>query len=136
MKIQTFTFAFMDPPYESMRTSTFFRILHQTLLSGHNVKVFAYEGAVSLTSTLQKRHANPIHGHDVVDEDHPLPSVWISELRTFAEDNGCLFSWINCGLCADERGVFTTDDEIQRGGPADFYEMLKQSNNALVIGTR
>jgi tRNA 2-thiouridine synthesizing protein D len=43
----TLTFAFMDPPFESERTVTFFRLLDTALDKGANIRVFAYEGAVA-----------------------------------------------------------------------------------------
>ena len=43
------TFALMDAPFESDRTTTAFRLLDAALEQGHDVNVFAYEGAVCLT---------------------------------------------------------------------------------------
>ena len=54
----TLTFAFMDPPFESERTVTFFRLLDAALKRGANVTVFAYEGAVALTFARQRQHGN------------------------------------------------------------------------------
>lgn len=133
---KTLTFAFMDPPFESARTATFFRILQQAIKGGHDVNVFAYEGAVSLSFAHQQRHGNSAHGRSESEEDHPLPSEWIGELSALASDRGIKFSWVNCGLCADERGIMEVPDGVRRGSPADFYAMLEQSDNSLVIGTR
>ena len=44
---KTLTFAFMEPPFESERTVTFFRLLDAALDRGAGVRVFAYEGAVA-----------------------------------------------------------------------------------------
>lgn len=136
MSKKVITFAFMDPPYESARTSFFFRMLQEVILAGHHVYVFAYEGATSLSCAQQRPHANVIHGRDARDEDHPLPSQWVVRLRELAECKGSDFAWVNCGLCADERGVIDVVDGVKRGSPEDFYNMLAASDNALVIGTR
>ena len=42
------TFAIMDPPFESARSTTFFRLLAIAAERGYEVGVFAYEGAVHL----------------------------------------------------------------------------------------
>ena len=136
MQSRILTFAFMDPPFESARTTTFFRIVQHALLAGHNVNVFAYEGAVSLSSSLQQRHGNALHGHNADSYDHPLPSDWISQLLGLAEREKRTLKWVNCGLCADERGVHHTVNSVSRGSPADFYKMIQQSDNVLSIGTR
>lgn len=39
----------MDAPYESPNSTTALRIIDAALRKGHNVNVFAYEGAVNLT---------------------------------------------------------------------------------------
>src|SRR5690606_285956 len=102
---KTLTFAFMDPPFESERTVTFFRLLDAALDKGTNVLVFAYEGAVALAFSRQAPHGNAVHGHDTEEEAHPLTKDWIAALQKKAQDKGLKFDWINCGLCVDERGV-------------------------------
>ena len=126
----------MDPPFEASRTATFFRILGTAIESGHNIQVFAYEGAVSLSLATQKPHGNVHHGRNIDEEAHPLPSTWISALYDLADRKGVTLRWVNCGLCADERGVEKAVDGVVRGSPADFHRMLSTSDNALVIGTR
>src|SRR5262245_125223 len=54
----TLTFLLMDPPFESARTTSAFRLLDIATRRGHNVNVFAYEGAVALPFAAQKAHAN------------------------------------------------------------------------------
>ena len=71
------TFALMDAPFESARTATAFRLLHAALDRGHDVNVFAYEGAVGLAFARQTAHPNATHGRDAEQESHPLPRVWI-----------------------------------------------------------
>jgi tRNA 2-thiouridine synthesizing protein D len=45
-------------------------------------------------------------------------------------------TWVNCGLCVDERGAGDWIDGVKRGGPADFFRMAVESTNTLVIPTR
>ncbi len=83
---KTLTLALMDPPYESARSTTALRIIDATLRKGHQVRVFAYEGAVGLTMQTQQPHANPAKGTTVEEEQHPTTKDWIAAL--FALANG------------------------------------------------
>lgn len=133
---KTLTFAFMDPPFESERTITFFRLLDITLDKGANVRVFAYEGAVALAFALQQPHGNAVHGRDTEEEAHPLSKDWIAALQKKAADKGLTFEWINCGLCVDERGVNEVIEGCGRGGPPDLWRYAEEAFNTLTIGTR
>lgn len=133
---KTLTFAFMDPPFESERTITFFRLLDITLDKGANVRVFAYEGAVALAFALQQPHGNAVHGRDTEEEAHPLSKDWIAALQKKAADKGLTFEWINCGLCVDERGVNEVIEGCGRGGPPDLWRYAEEAFNTLAIGTR
>ncbi len=130
------TFAFMDAPFENSRTVTMFRIIAAALASGHDVNVFAYEGAVALSFARQAPHANAVHGRDAAAEDHPLPRVWIAALLALAAAQGRRLDWVNCGLCVDERGVNEAIEGVRRGSPADFWKMSLESGNTLTAGTR
>lgn len=136
MEKKTFAFGFMDPPFESARTATFFRILSATIKKGYGIRVFAYEGAVGLSSSLQEAHGNVLHSRSASIEAHPLPGIWINYLRAAAQMQGVQFEWVNCDLCADERGLRDTVGAVVRGTPADFVSMLFETENALTIGTR
>ncbi len=130
------TIAIMDAPFENSRTVTAFRLIQAALEAGHDVNVFAYEGAVALAFARQAPHANAVHGHDAAGENHPLPRVWISELLQLAARLGRKLDWLNCGLCVDERGVNEAIEGVRRGSPADFWKMSVESGNTLTIGTR
>jgi tRNA 2-thiouridine synthesizing protein D len=132
----TLTFALMDAPFESARTATAFRILQSVLSRGHDVNVFAYEGAVALSFSRQMAHANAVHGRDAEQECHPLPRQWIGELMAYARANDAKLEWVNCGLCVDERGVGEAIEGVRRGSPADFWQMAMTSANTLVIPTK
>ena|SRR5690554_5720888 len=129
------TFAFMDPPFESERTVTFFRLLDEALEQNAHVRVFAYEGAAALSFARQAQHGNAVHGRDTEQEAHPLTRDWIAALQSKAKRNGLGFEWINCGLCVDERGVNETIEGCDRGGPSDFWQYASDAFNTLTIGT-
>jgi len=129
----TLTIALMDPPYETETTTTALRIVDAALRKGHQVNVFAYEGAVNLTMAEQSPHANPVKGTSAEQEQHPTSKDWIAAL--FRTASGRL-SWINCGLCVDERGAGKWIEGPVRGSPKEFAEWVKGSDATVVIPTR
>jgi len=135
MKERTLTLALMDPPYESANSTTALRMISAALEKGINVNVFAYEGAVCLPLKEQAPHANPVKGTTVEDEEHPTTKAFISSLLAIGNDKP-LLTWINCGLCVDERGATNVVDGVKRGSPADFFKMANESTNTLVIPTK
>lgn len=128
--MKTLTLLLMDPPYETENTTTALRIVDAVLKKGHRVRVFAYEGAVSLTMSQQKQHPNPVKNQDAAQADHPTTLRAIQSL--FKKGN---LEWIACGMCVDERGVDFIS-EAKRGGPKDFLEWAQTSDNTLVIATQ
>jgi tRNA 2-thiouridine synthesizing protein D len=130
------TFVMMDAPFENARTVTALRLIDVAVARGHDVTVFAYEGAVGLAFARQAKHANAVHGHSLEEEDHPLPREWIAALLETAEKTGSKVDWINCGLCVDERGVAEAIPGTRRGSPADLWKAADASDNTLVIGAR
>lgn len=133
---KTLTIAIMDAPYESASSTTALRIIHSALKQGHNVNVFAYEGAVNLTMKGQQPHANPVKGTTVEQEQHPTTKDWIASLFKLAKDKGVKLDWNNCGLCVDERGAGDWIDGPRRGSPKDFLEVSSASDATLVIPTK
>lgn len=129
------TLALMDPPYESANSTTALRIISAALKKGVHVNVFAYEGAVCLPLKDQAPHANPVKGTSVEEEDHPTTKEFISSLLEIGNGNPRL-TWVNCGLCVDERGASNAVDGVKRGSPADFFQMASDSTNTLVIPTK
>ena len=127
------TIALMDPPYESETTTTALRIVDAALRKGHQVNVFAYEGAVHLPTKEQIAHANPVKGTTVDQQEHPTTAKFISGLFKMSDGR---MGWINCGLCVDERGATSWVEGPKRGSPADFLKWSQESTNTLVIGTR
>jgi tRNA 2-thiouridine synthesizing protein D len=135
MKERTLTLALMDPPYESANSTTALRLISAALAQGINVNVFAYEGAVCLPLKDQAPHANPVKGTTVEDEDHPTTKAFVSSLLAIGTEQPRL-TWVNCGLCVDERGAANVVEGVKRGSPADFFKMASESTNTLVIPTK
>ena len=135
MSERRLTIAIMDAPYESANSTTAFRIIAAALKKGVHVNVFAYEGAVSLAIKDQAPHANPVKGTSVEEEDHPTTKNFVSSLLELGRENP-LLTWVNCGLCVDERGASNAVDGVKRGGPGDFLKMALESTNTLVIPTK
>lgn len=129
------TIALMDPPYESANSTTAFRIISSALKKGINVNVFAYEGAVFLPFKEQAPHANPVKGTTVEEEEHPTTKNFVASLLELGKDSP-LLTWVNCGLCVDERGAGNAVEGVKRGGPADFLKMALETTNTLVIPTK
>ena len=133
---KSLTFALMDAPYEQARTTTAFRLLDIAVRRGYDVNVFAYEGAAALAFARQTPHANAVHMRDAQQEAHPNPKDWVAALLEASVQAGGKLTWVNCGLCVDERGVGETIPGVSRGSPADFWKMAEASHNTLVIPTR
>lgn len=136
MAKKTLSFVLMDPPYENARTTTAFRLIDIAARRGHDVKAFCYEGATALSFAKQAPHANAVHGRDVAQEDHPNPKDWIAAMMKAATAAGGSLSWMNCGLCVDERGVGEVIEGVTRGSPVDLWKGAEASDNTLVIPTR
>jgi tRNA 2-thiouridine synthesizing protein D len=136
MSKKTLTFVLNDPPYESARSTTALRLIDAAIKRGHDVNVFAYEGAVALAFAKQASHANAIHCRDAANEDHPTTKEWIAAILKEASLRGVKVEWINCGLCVDERGVAESIAGANRGGPPDLARFALSSDNTLVIPTR
>lgn len=135
MTQKSLTVALMDPPYESANSTTAFRIISAALKQGVNVNVFAYEGAVCLPLKDQAPHANPVKGTTVEQEEHPTTKEFVRSLLEIGTGNP-LLTWVNCGLCVDERGAANVVEGVKRGSPADFFKMASESTNTLVIPTK
>ncbi len=133
---KTLTFVLMDPPYENARTTTALRLVDAALRRGHDVNVFAYEGAVSVPFAKQAPHPNAVHGRDLEQEDHPNPKDWVAALYKEAEKRGAKIDWVQCGLCVDERGASEWVPGPRRGSPADLVKFAEASDNTLVIPTK
>jgi tRNA 2-thiouridine synthesizing protein D len=135
MADKSLTVAIMDAPYEAAASTTAFRIIAAALEKGIDVNVFAYEGAVSLTGKDQAPHANPVKGTSVEEEEHPTTKDLVAGLLALGAA-GPKLTWVNCGLCVDERGAGNVIEGVKRGSPADFFKMATETQTTLVIPTR
>jgi tRNA 2-thiouridine synthesizing protein D len=133
---KSLTFVLMDAPYENARTTTALRLVDAAVRRGHDVNVFAYEGAVGIPFAKQAPHANAVHGRDVAEEDHPNPKEWVAALFEEAKRRGTAIDWVQCGLCVDERGAAESIPGPRRGSPADLVKFAEGSANTLVIPTK
>ena len=133
---KTLTFAIMDAPYESARSTTALRLIDLAVRRGYNVNVFAYEGAVGVPFAKQQPHPNAVHGRSLEEEDHPNPKDWVAALMAEAGRHGTTFNLVQCGLCVDERGLSEWVEGPRRGSPADFWKFVEESDNTLVIPTK
>jgi tRNA 2-thiouridine synthesizing protein D len=133
---KTVTFAIMDAPYETARSTTALRLIDLAVRRGWNVNVFAYEGAVAVPFAHQAPHPNAVHGRNVEEENHPNPKDWVAAIFAEAERRGATVDWVQCGLCVDERGVTESVPGTRRGSPGDFWGFVQASDNTLVIPTR
>lgn len=133
---KTLTVALMDGPYVSNNPTTAFRIVDAALRKGYNVNVFAYESAVELSIARQQPHQNPVKQRTVEEADHPTTKRLVENLFDSSRRNGAKLDWIACGLCVDERGSFDQIEGVRRGGPGDFLDWARQSDQTLVIATK
>src|SRR5512134_2651393 len=117
MPERSLTVAIMDAAYEAAASTTAFRIIAAALEKGIDVNVFAYEGAVCLALKDQAPHANPVKGTSVEEEEHPTTKAFVSSLLAMGQDKPRL-TWVNCGLCVDERGAANVVEGVKRGSPA------------------
>lgn len=136
MPTTTLTFVLNDPPYDSARSTTAFRLIDAALQRGYDVNVWAYEGAVLLASAGQQPHGNPLHGRDAEAEDHPTTKDWIAALQLEARRQSVKLDWVVCGSSIDERGVPEVVAGVRRGAPSDLWAFVRSSTNTLVIPTR
>jgi tRNA 2-thiouridine synthesizing protein D len=83
----------------------------------------------------QAPHANPVKGTTVEEEDHPTTKDLVAALVALGTGAPAL-TWVNCGLCVDERGAGSWIDGVKRGSPADFLKMAGESTTTLVIPTK
>jgi len=133
---KSLTFVLMDPPYEDPRSTTALRLIDLAVQRGHDVNVFAYEGAVYVPFAKQTPHANAVHGRDVEQEDHPNPKDWVAAIFAEGTKRGAKIDWVQCGLCVDERGAGECVEGPRRGSPADLLKFAETSDNTLVIPTK
>lgn len=133
---KTLTMLIMDPPYEASATATALRIMDAAIRKGHDLNVFAFEGAVSLTLNGQKPHPNPVHETSVEEENHPTTVAFVQGLFDLARDKGVKLDWVTCGFCVAERGAEDSLEATRKAGPPAFVEMIDNTHATIVIPTK
>ena len=129
------TFALMDPPFESARTATAFRLLHAAL--GADTTSTSSHTRARWDSPFARQRRMPTPRTDAT------PSKKRIRCRACGS-SGCRrrraarrgLEWVNCGLCVDERGVAEAIGGVKRGSPADLWRRAQAADNTLVIATR
>src|SRR4051812_20458594 len=105
MSQKSFAIALMDAPYESENLTTAFRLLDAIARRGHNIQVFAYEGAAGLAFAKQAPHPEPGARQKRRRRKPPTTKDQVTALLALAAKSGGKIDWVNCGMCVDERGV-------------------------------
>lgn len=113
---KTLTFALLDAPFESSRSTTALRLIELAARRGYTVHVFAHDGAACLPSASKQGR--------------------VASLIDVAQKCGGRIEWINCGLCTGEQGTSEAIEGVRHGTPVDYWRLAAVSDSTLVIGTR
>ena len=126
---KTLTFALMDAPFRSARSTTALRLIDAATRRGYAVNVFAYEGAVLLPlrpagkarqcrARPRRRRRKTIRCRAngsaalIAEADRQRRQARLGQLRTVRRRTWC------CG----------GDPGVRRGSPADFWKMATASD--------
>ena len=130
---KTLMVAIMDIPYEAADSSTALRIIHAALKEGHNVRVFAYGGAINLTTKTQQSPANPVQETSVEEEQQTAAKDRAASLFQLAKQQGVKLDWVNCGLCVDDKEAEDGPEGLRLVGPRDLVDASLASDATMVI---
>lgn len=123
----------MGSPYESDWTTTFFRLLDDTLKRGCDVNVWTCGNSTSITSRLMHRDPDPIHPDSPSHHcAHSIPALAARYLEKYPGQ----LRWYVCRYCMEERGATEQIDGIEIKLPFSFDTYLNQAEQALVFGTK
>jgi tRNA 2-thiouridine synthesizing protein D len=129
---KTIMVTIMDIPYESADSTTALHIIHAALKEGHNVRVFAMEGAANLTNTHQPP-VNSIKETSVEEERQTATKDRAASLFQLAKQQGVKLDWVNCGLCVDDREAGDSPEGLRPVGPKDLVDASLGSDATMVI---
>lgn len=130
---RTLVVTIMDIPYESADPTTALHIIRAALKEGHNVRVFAYEGAINLTTKTQQSPANPVKETSVEEEQQTAAKDRVASLFQLAKQQGVKLDWVNCGLCVDDRDAGDWPAGLRLVGPRDLVDASLASDATMVI---
>jgi tRNA 2-thiouridine synthesizing protein D len=100
---------------------------------GHNINVFAFEGASGLAFSKQAPHPNPVHGKNVAEENHPTTKDQVTALLALAAKSGGKVDWVNCGMCVDERGLGEFVADTRRGCSSGSSRLARRVPSILLL---
>ena len=127
-------FAIMDIPYELADSTTVLHIIHAALEEGHNVRVFAMEGAVNLTAKTSQPPANSVKETSGEEEQQTATKDRAAaSLFQFAKRRGVKLDWVNCGFCVDDKEAGDSPEGLQTVGPEDLVDASLASDATMVI---
>ena len=114
--------------------TTAFRILDAAARRGHDINVFAYEGAAAIAFAPQMPHPTPCTAKTSPKRTILRPRIRSLALLIEAGKHGGKVDWVNCGMCVDElAAVYQFVSGTQRGSPAIPWPSPKLPDNTRVI---
>jgi tRNA 2-thiouridine synthesizing protein D len=130
---RTLVVTIMDIPYESADPTTALHIIRSALKEGHNVRVFAYEGAINLTTKTQQSPANPVKETSVEEEQQTAAKDRVASLFQLAKQQGVKLDWVNCGFCVDGGEAGHWPEGLRGVEPKDLVDASLASDATMVI---
>lgn len=123
----------MSGPYQSDLTTSFFRLLEETLARGCDVTVWTCGNATTITSTQMHRDPDPIDPDGPTRHcTHSLPALVERYLEAYPDQ----LRWYVCRYCMEERGATQQIPGAEVKLPFSFDTYLHQAEQALVLGTK
>lgn len=125
--------AIMDIPYESADSTMALHIIHAALKDGHNVRVFAIEGAANLTAKTPRPPANSVKETSVEEKRETATKDRAAPLFRLAKQRGVKLDWVNGGFCVDDREAGDWPEGLRGVGPKDLVDASLASDATMVF---
>ena len=130
---RTLVVTIMDFPYDPAGPTTALRIIREALIEGHNVKVFAYEGAINFTRKTQRLSGGRVKEASVEEDRQTATNDQISSLFQMAKKRGVKLDWLNYRLCVDKREARDSPEGLRNVGPRDLVNASLESDATMVV---
>jgi tRNA 2-thiouridine synthesizing protein D len=130
---KTLMVAIMDIPYESADSTTALHIIHAALEDGHNVRVFAMEGAVNLNTKAPHPPANFVRATSAEEDRRTATKDRAASLFQLAKQRGVKLDWVNCGFSVDDKEAGDSPAGLQTVGPEDLVDASLASDATMVF---
>jgi tRNA 2-thiouridine synthesizing protein D len=130
---RTLVVTIMDFPYESADPTTALHIIREALMEGHNVKVFAYEGAINFTRKTQQFSDSRVKEASVEEKRQTAANDQMASLFQMAKQRGVKLDWLNCRLCVDNREARDSPEGLRNVGPRDLVNASLESDATMVV---